>query len=374
MLGDHMKKTEPYSRVAFVSHTTELTGAVMSYYTLMTGLDDQTFQCLPVLPDDGPMYQQLQKDEREPSVIPFEGWKKLSSVSKAKRFLVGQKIDLVYLSCAQKFCRMVGKAASSLNIPIVWHVREPPLGNRVQKNIPYMKRFNASVVVVSKEQELALKSSLPVIKVDNGVDVSRFCSSIDSSEVREKYSISKFDFVFGIVGSIEKRKGTEKFLLAAKELSATHQNVKFLVVGSGKAEYLAKMKEIVTNSQSLKDKVTFTGNVWNIPEIMAALDVLVMPSSWEAFPRVVIEAMTMGKAVIASDVGDVSYIIDEGENGYVVPPNNLVKLTESMAFAIGNPGCVEDVASRAYVKAKATFTQEIHVEKMQKIFNKALSR
>lgn len=366
-----MTESAKTKRIAFVSHTTELTGAAMSFYTLLSGLDSERFSCFPLLPDDGPMFQTLTKDGYEPCIVPFSGWSKLTSVSKAKAYLKAQQVDLVYLSCAHKFTRMVGKAAHALNIPVVWHVREPPLGNRVQKSIRYMKKFGANVVVVSQEQKCVLESKVKVRKVDNGVDISRYDISINGDAINEKYGLAESDFVYGIVGTIEKRKNTELFLRAAESIAKDHKQARFLVIGSGKKEYLDTMKELVSSSPELKDSVTFTGSVWNVPEMMARLDVLVMPSNWEAFPRVVIEGMTMGKPVIASDVGDVSYIIDDEVNGFVVPARDLEAFTKTMDYCIENPGRLEDISAKAHTKAIENFTQEIHVAKMEAILEEA---
>jgi len=360
-------------RVAFSSHTSELTGAAMSFYTLLTGLDSQLYQCFPLLPDKGPMFKQLGDNGYDPQAIDFTGWGKLTAVKKVTKLLRDQNIDLVYLSCAHKFSRMVGKAAHSLSIPIVWHVREPPKGNRVQKSVPHMKKFKAEVVVVSREQEVELAKKISVIKVDNGVDTARFSPEINMQEARRKFTLGEDDFVFGIVGTIEKRKNTENFLLAAKEIANKYENARFLVIGSGGRDYVEKMHEIVKSSPALEKSVSFTGNIWNIPEAMSALDVLVMPSNWEAFPRVVIEGMTMGKVVIATDVGDVNYMIDHGKNGFVVPPRDLAALKKAMIEMLRNREQLHSIAAHARQKAMKKFTQEIHVENMQKVFQRALS-
>ncbi len=361
------------TRVAFASHTSALTGAAMSFYTLLSGLDSQSFRCYPVLPEKGPMFDRLVEDAYQPFTVRFKGVSKFFAKNAAKKYLKAQGIELVYLSCAHKFTRMLGKAAYELNIPVVWHVREPPKGNRVQKSIPFMKKFGAKVVVVSQEQKDVLAPKLDVFKVDNGVDIARFHSRVDGNSIKEQYNIDADSFTFGIIGTIEKRKNTENFLKAAQVIAPNYPHAKFLVIGAGSDEFVTKMKNLVAQTPELKKATTFTGNVWNVPEMIAALDVVVMPSSWEAFPRVVIESMMMKKAVIASDVGDVSYIIDDGKNGIVVPSKDLEQLTKAMELAVSQPEHVLKLAEEAELKAKRNFTQEIHVSRMESIFKQALA-
>jgi glycosyltransferase involved in cell wall biosynthesis len=84
---------------------------------------------------------------------------------------------------------------------------------------------------------------------------------------------------------------------------------------------------------------------------------------------VVIEGMTMGKVVVACDVGDVSYIIDDGDNGVVVPPKDLEALTGAMLQCAGlRREEFKAIGDRAHKKALAQFSQAVHVEKMRGIF------
>ncbi|MFL0804806.1 MAG: glycosyltransferase family 4 protein [Agarilytica sp.] len=343
----------------------------MSFYTLLTGLPTSKYKPVPILPDDGPMFQRLKGEGYSPQIVPFKKLDRYFAVSKVKKII--QKFDIsgVYLSCAHKYTRMASKAAYAKNIEIIWHVREPPLGHRVQKSIKYMTRYNAHVVVVSKEQEDALLPRLPVQKVDNGVDIERFDAALDGASFRDKYGVAKGDIVFSLIGTVEKRKGTEPFLLAAERIAQQYENASFMVIGSDGSEYADRMKKLVEHSSFLHGRVHFTGNVWNVPEAMAASHVVVMYSTWEAFPRVVIESMAMKKMVIASEVGDVPYMIEHEHEGLVVSKGDDEALYECLNRVMLEPSMAEGMAEKAYKKALACYTQEVHVSAMEKIFDHA---
>lgn len=369
-----MNQTTTRYNVAFVSHSPRLTGSAMSFYTLLSGLDKARFQCCALLPEVGPLEQQLQKEGYEVALVPFGRFAKWMALARAKAFLRQQQVHLVYLTCAHKYTRIVAKAAHALGIPVVWHVREPPKGHRVQKSIPIMQRVGARVVVVSQEQASVLSKALSVTKVDNGVDTRRFDANMCADAIRRLYGLSEYDYVFGIVGTLEKRKNTELFLHAARQIAETHAHARFLVVGTGAPNDVSALREQVAASEALSKATIFTGSLWNIPEVMACLDALVLPSNWEAFPRVVIEAMTMKTAVIASDVGDVSDMLDQGHCGHVVPPKDLPAFTQKMADCIEHPETARQMADRAYDKAMKKYTQQTHVATLQRIFLEAVGQ
>ncbi len=79
----------------------------MSFYTLLSGLDRRYYRCFPILPHDGPLLRRLREDAYDPKVVDFAGWSKLSAVSKTRHYLTSQNIDLVYLSGAHKFSRLI---------------------------------------------------------------------------------------------------------------------------------------------------------------------------------------------------------------------------------------------------------------------------
>jgi glycosyltransferase involved in cell wall biosynthesis len=111
--------------------------------------------------------------------------------------------------------------------------------------------------------------------------------------------------------------------------------------------------------------MVLTGRLDDIPQVMAAIDVLVMPSLWEGFPRSLIEAMACGRAAIASDVGEIPYILEGGASGRLIPRGDLPALIQAMEDLGARKDSLPELGMRARERVMAEFTLERHVKLMQ---------
>ena len=121
--------------------------------------------------------------------------------------------------------------------------------------------------------------------------------------------------VVGALARLEKVKGVEFFIRAAASLT-DESSVAFAVAGTGSEE--SYLRELVV-AQGLTDKLTFLGRVDNSAAFLAACDIVVMPSLSEGMPLVPMEAMALGKPVVATSVGGTPEVVLDGETGLLVP-------------------------------------------------------
>src|SRR5512139_3504422 len=256
-------------RLLCTSHTAKLTGSAMSLYTLLGGLDRAEFSPFVLLAEDGPLIERLDGLGIGHARVPYLGWRKLLTTTRAATLLRQQRIDLVYLNCVVGFSSAVARAAARLDLPIVWHVREPPDSSRVRRHRDTLMATATTIVVVSEEQRLALAGSTPVLKVDNGVDLSRFAPRPRDDAFRQRHGLPPAAFVFGIIGTIEDRKNTLQFLDAAARVAAEEPDVRFLVVGGGHGDYRERVRQRVEGDARLRGRTVFTGEIWDVPQAMA---------------------------------------------------------------------------------------------------------
>ncbi|MBI4925986.1 MAG: glycosyltransferase family 4 protein, partial [Bdellovibrio sp.] len=184
------------------------------------------------------------------------------------------------------------------------------------------------------------------VKVINlGLDYNRFDpEKVNAREQRKKWDANDNTLMIGLVGRIDPAKGQETFIKAAAGLMKNirrSENLKFVIVGEetlGRTKgYLAQLKEMVSQF-SLNDYFIFAGYQKNIPEIMRAFDILVMPSRQEAFGLVSIEAMAMECPIVISSGGSAYEIVGaEQEYGLLVRPEDPFDLQKKLRFLIDNP-------------------------------------
>ncbi len=199
--------------------------------------------------------------------------------------------------------------------------RESDLRSAIEK----MVIDNADAVVVSTEQEKedivrlydGRRRTIEVIPA--GVDLELF-QPMDRSNSKRKLGLSE-EHVVLYVGRIEPLKGID-ILLQSIALLEGGSNTRLLIVGGSLDgdEELERMREMA-EELGLRDRVTFTGSVSQaeLPIYYGAADVFVLPSHYESFGLVALEAMACGTPVVASRVGGLKTFINHGESGYLIP-------------------------------------------------------
>jgi sugar transferase (PEP-CTERM/EpsH1 system associated) len=155
-----------------------------------------------------------------------------------------------------------------------------------------------------------------VITIQNGVDVSRFGIG-SSAEARQRLGISGDRLVIGTVGRLDPVKDQAGLIEAFSRLRGKHSEALLVIVGDGPCrEPLAEL----TARLGLQDRVLLLGERRDIPEILMALDVFVLPSVAEGMSNTVLEAMASGLPVVATRVGGSPELVEEGLTGRLVAP------------------------------------------------------
>lgn len=175
-----------------------------------------------------------------------------------------------------------------------------------------------------------------VTTIYNGIDFSKF-DSIDRVEARNKirreFGLDDSTFMVGTVARLQRVKGVGCLIEAAKHIVESVSDARFLIVGDGpqKAELEHKVKQL-----DLSSRFIFAGTRGDVPAILSALDLFVLPSLSEALGIAVIEALLMRVPVVATNVGGVPEIVKSGETGLLVPPKDPIRLGEAIAYMHSN--------------------------------------
>jgi len=190
--------------------------------------------------------------------------------------------------------------------------------------------------------------------------------------VRDKYGISTGSKVLLIASTVSRQKGFNIALTAFKEILSIHSNMKLLVVGDG--VYLEDLKRLA-DQFGIQNNVIFTGHVSNdeISGFYNASDIFLLPTlRVEGFPRVLIEAMSCGKPVVASRIGGILSIIDDNKNGLLITPGNVSELVEKVLFLLKNEAFGSQLADNARKEVIKKFSLDKMLEKTIKVFETAI--
>lgn len=164
-----------------------------------------------------------------------------------------------------------------------------------------------------------------IITVYNGIDLSRFKDTNESQITKTKQALHLplNRRIIITVAVLREPKGIQYMINALPKILEQIPDIHYLVVGDG--EYGTSLKDLST-ALSIQDHITFAGHRTDIPNLLACSDLFVLPTLGDALPTVLIEALAAGKPVVASDVGGVPEIIENGVNGVLVPPGDPSRL------------------------------------------------
>jgi glycosyltransferase involved in cell wall biosynthesis len=247
-------------------------------------------------------------------------------------------IDIVHCNNSWQFKGVIaGRLARKKT---VWHLHEtstPFFINIIFKLLA--KNFaDAFITAGEKVRKYYLSdqrlSNKPILESQAPVDTLIF----DPNKVEEDRKIAKYPGLKIVtVGNVNPLKGIEYFIEMASVLNKTYNHLSFFVVGPHFASQKAYSEKIVRMAQKYDlDNLHFYGPSENIPAVLKAADIYICASIAEASPISVWEAMSMGKAIVSTDVGDVAKFIKDGENGYIVPIKDAAALVKKAALLIDN--------------------------------------
>jgi glycosyltransferase involved in cell wall biosynthesis len=189
-------------------------------------------------------------------------------------------------------------------------------------------------------KDALVESGVPETKIGviyNAVDLKRFDpSAVDRPGAKREIGLGPGDVVVGTAGKLETGKGVFELVRAAALLSKTRPSVKLLFVGDGpeKARLIKEAERL-----SMRDRVIFAGLRSDMEKMYAAMDIFALPSTCtEAFGMVIIEAMAMGRPVVATEIGGIPEIVKNGSNGLLVKPGDHVALAGALGRLMDDAG------------------------------------
>ena len=202
----------------------------------------------------------------------------------------------------------------------------------------------------------------------NGCDWERFENpKADRALTRRELGIRGNEVLVGIVASLHPNKGQEVLLQAMPHILPHFPAVKLLLVGRDR-EYRATL-ESLASSLKIQDKVIFTGEREDIPELLKAMDVGTLCSLYsEGFSNAVLEMMAAGLPVVATDVGGNREAIVDGETGLLVPPGDSSKLAEAILRLLRDRELASRMGAAAHERVRKLFSMERMIEETEQLY------
>jgi starch synthase len=205
--------------------------------------------------------------------------------------------------------------------------------------------------------------------IHRGVDTTVFHPYYDGYDVRKELGIEEKDFFILFVGRLIKMKGIEYLIRALKDLISQYGNLKLVIVGDGNAR-----EDNERMASSIRENVIFAGYRNDVYRFMCAADIVVLPSLCEGCPNVVLEAMACGTPVIASRVGAVPDIIENGRTGIIVELKDVEGLKKALVRLMENRELARKMGERGRERVEKEFTWDAVCKKLEKFYGEVVRR
>ncbi|HMH20630.1 MAG TPA: glycosyltransferase family 4 protein [Puia sp.] len=298
--------------------------------SLIEHLDRSSFEPVVLSFTGGPMIDQLTRMNVENHVIHTEKPFDVRVWRRVRRFMRAQGTDLVHAHGTRASSNVLW-AARSLGIPVVYTVHGWSFHQDQQRLVRNIRILGEKYLVSRSDLNISVSSSnqqsgknhiksFDSIVINNGIDSKKFDPAADYPDIRSELGISSGEVLVLFIARFTGHKQPLTLLDAFIKALSTNPAMHLLMVGEGDQQ--AQAIETVSKL-GLNHKVSFQAFRQDVPAVLASADIFVLPSLWEGLPIGLLEAMAMGKAVIASNVDGTSEIVEDQINGLLVDTDRL---------------------------------------------------
>jgi len=339
-------------------------GGTTHLLSLVGGLDPDRFEVHVACSDDGPLLRDLARFGVRTHAVAMTRKLNPLAIAQLAGIILRERIDQVHFH---------GTRAGLAAAPAAWLTWRPriytvhgwsfhPRGSAFLEGLARMlERAIAGVsqrVICVGDSDRGLGLRLGILDesrsrvIPNGVLTEAFMPRREDREAaRAEWGVPEDCVLVSLFGRLTEQKGQKTFIEAVSRLLG--HPARFMLVGDGEDR---AMLERLAADRGLGDRVIFTGFRSDVPRLLAATDVVVLPSLWEGLPICLLEAMAAGRPVVATAVDGSVEVVVPGQTGLLVPPEHPQALAEAIAFLIEHPQVRERFGARGQERVRQRFS------------------
>lgn len=304
--------------------------------------------------------------------------KDFESMIKIYKVLKDIKPDIVYThsSKAGGLGRIPAKLVGARNIynPHGWAF-DMNVSNKKKIMFKYVEKIlgyitNEIIAISQYEKNIAIRENIirenKISVIENAIDLDNFNKNYDSKKLLDELKWDEGCIIIGMIARLSEQKSPHTFLDIAIKLSNKYPECRFLMVGDGnqrdEIEYRIK-------DNNLQDKFYITGWVDNPYKYLNIFNIALLTSKWEGFGLVIPEYMAAQKPIVASNIGGIANIIEDGNNGFLIDNLNVNEFVEKIIKIIESDKVKRKLVKNAYQTIIKKYDFKRVVDQHVKLFN-----
>ena len=354
----------------------QIGGGESHLLSLMENIDRSKFHPVVLSFTDGPMVERLRAMGIETEVIYTEKPFDISKWGRVKKFIKSHNIDIVHAHGTRANSNVLW-ASRSLGLPVAYTVhgwsfhQDQSFLVRTLRTLgeKYLTRKSTVNISVSASNQQSGKEVIPSfesIVINNGIDQKKFNRDNHFADIRKELGLSAETILVLFIARFTSHKQPlrliEAFEKAQKELPGMH----LLLVGEGDQRPEAVK---MVGEMKLQDRISLWPFRLDVPDILAAADIFVLPSLWEGLPIGLLEAMSMGKAVLATRVDGTKEVVQNGRNGILVETTDLVNdLSSALVRLAGDASLRKELGQHAMETVNERFNAAVMTRSIEAVY------
>jgi glycosyltransferase involved in cell wall biosynthesis len=362
---------EPRGRATSIlvvsNHGRLVGGGELSLMDLLGGLDRDRWAPTLVVPEEGAVASRGRDLGLAVHVVPLPTLRRpgpaiLNTVRTLGRLARATGAGLIHANGSRAMF-YAGLAARAVGRPAIWHVRIAESDGLADRALHALA---TSVIVTSRAVARRFRPTSPKVRlIPNGVDLAHFTPRSPSAALRAALGVPPSAPIVLSIGRFVAEKGHRHLLEAVARVERTRPGVHWILLGDGE---LADELRATARRLGLEAQVHFGGWRDDVPDVLALCDVFVLPSESEGFGRVLVEAMAMARAVVATAVGGVPEIVRDGETGILVPAAAPAPLADAIRSLLDDPAHAARLGTEGRARARAAFSLTAHIAAVERVY------
>jgi len=362
-------------KILYLTTDSRVGGAEKNIITLVTHLNKDKYESRVVaLLSGGELIERLRGCGIKVECLGMRSKFDLRVCFRLYRLIKDNKIDILhtYLFHANILGRIVGRLA---RVPVIISSIRVMERRRYHLWIDWLTNWmvDRETCVCEAVTKFAIEKgnirAEKLMTIPNVIDAQQYDLNIDLEKKKRELGVEANYPILGVVARLDEQKGHIYLLRAMPRIMEEYPAAALLVIGDGP---LRKNLENFCSKLEITKQVKFLGVRDDIKDIMALIDVFILPSLWEGMPNVLLEAMALKRPIVATRVGGVEELIEDKKSGILVAPADEKSLAEAIVHILASPDRGKVLGELAKKEVERRFTVEAMLRKIEGLYKELL--